>query len=340
VEKPSAADLKSVPTYARSDTGDPDLRTLVLGKMASLEDELKRAQATIQSLSRTSSVDGDGDVAGDYDVADAVLAAVPDSFVNLVPLSKKERRTLLQKHLGVYPPDTWPKSLSLKEATKLSADIKKASKIELTEFANAVSKWMDRNSVSTKMAGTVWSRLLDLGENIDGVLEEDTDAVFRADQLKTLLDPVLEAAEAAFTLGLDTSANMRYDVAKKVDVAMGIDHLRVDPHKRGTDDFVSDDTFKLVEAAAKTKTELALAKQGVFPGSSGYFSNGPPRKSPGGGGYRERGKGDGNSGGRSHSRGGRGRGRGRGRGGGSTKSVTWKTGKGGDSGGGSSSESK
>ena len=327
VEKPSADELRSAIKYTRNDDNDPSLRALVL----SMKDELKRAQETIQSLSCSSSVDGDIDVAGDYDIADAVLQALPDSFVSLVPLSKKERQTLLRAHLGVCPPDSWPKSLSLKEAIKLSADIKSASKIELTEFANAVSKWMDRNSVATKMAGTVWSRIMDLRENTEGALSEDTESVFRADQLKALLDPIFEAAEAAFKLGLDTSANMRYDVAKKVDVAMGIEHLRVDPHKRGTDDFVSGDTFELVEAAAKAKTELALAKQGVFPGSNGYFSNGPPRKTHGGGGnYKKKGKG---GGGRSYpsSRGGRGGGRGgRGRGGGRGKAS-----KGDSSGGGS-----
>ena len=56
----------------------------------------------------------------------------------------------------------------------MSADIKSASKIELTEFANAVSKWMDRNSVATRMAGTVWSRIMDLRENTEGALSEDT----------------------------------------------------------------------------------------------------------------------------------------------------------------------
>ena len=319
VPKPSVDELKSVLTYTVDENNDPGLRALIFGKIASLEDDLKRAQVTIQSLSRTSSVDGDVDVAGEYDVADAVVQATPASFVSLVPLSKQDRQSLLRKHMGVYPPDIWPKSLSLKEATKLSADIKKASKIELTEFANAVSKWMDRNSVSTKMAGTVWSRLLDLRDDVDRALDEDDQAVIKADALRALLGPMIEAAEAAFTLGLDTSANMRYDVAKKVDVAMGIDHLRVDPHKRGTDDFLSNDTFKLVEAAAKTKTELAIAKQGVFPGSSAYFSNGPPRKPSGGGdGWRKKGKGNGYQGGRSNSnsRGGRGGGRGgRGRGG-------------------------
>ena len=137
MEKPPAGELRSVLTYTRDDDSDLGLRALVL----SMRDELKRAQETIQSLSRVSSVDGDIDVAGDYDVADAVLQAVSDSFVNLVPLSKKERQSLLRKHLGVYPPDTWPKSLSLKEAAKLSAEIKSASKIELTELADAVSKW-------------------------------------------------------------------------------------------------------------------------------------------------------------------------------------------------------
>ena len=69
VEKPPADELRSVIKYTRADDNDPNLRALAL----SMRGELKRAQETIQSLSRSSSVDGDIDVAGDYDIADAVL---------------------------------------------------------------------------------------------------------------------------------------------------------------------------------------------------------------------------------------------------------------------------
>ena len=47
---------------------------------------------------------------------------------------------------------------------------------------------------------------------------------------------------------------------------MGIKHLRVDPLKAGEDDFISDDTYKLVQAEAEKKQNLTWAKQGDFPG--------------------------------------------------------------------------
>jgi hypothetical protein len=122
---------------------------------------------------------------------------------------------------------------------------------------------------------------------------------------------------------------MRYEVSKRVDVAMGIDHLRVDPHKRGTDDFLSADTYKLVEEAAKIKSNLAIAKKGVFPGAPGYFSHRPSPKSSGGGSYKKRGKGSGGGsyGGSSYQDKNKG-----GRGGGGGKGGRGKGGKGGKGG--------
>ena len=116
---------------------------------------------------------------------------------------------------------------------------------------------------------------------------------------------------------------MRLDVANRVDVAMSIDHLRVDPLKKESDDFISKDTYKLVEEAAKQKQNLTWAKKGVFPGSQvGNFSGRPPSKTTGGGG-----KGSG-GGGRGRGKGGsKGNGGGRGRGKGAPKK---NSGKGGD----------
>ena len=265
----------------------------MMSRMSSMDAELRRAQSTIESLARTSSVQDDNDVSGDYDVAAEVVESIPPSFVTLDPLSKKERREILRAHLGVYPKDSWPKSLSLKDATKLSADLKKAPKIELTELANVVTKFMDRNTVATKMIGTAWSRSIDMRDSLADALDNDVDVLFRADDTLAQLEDIVEAAAAAFRLSLDLSANMRYEVSKRVDVAMGIDHLRVDPHKRGTDDFLSADTYKLVEEAAKIKSNLAIAKKGVFPGAPGYFSHRPSPKSSGGGSYKKRGKGSG-----------------------------------------------
>ena len=78
----------------------------------------------------------------------------------------------------------------------------------------------------------------------------------------------------------------------RVDVAMGIDHLRIDPLKKVQDDFISLDTYKLIEEAAKTKQNLTWAKKGVFPGPQvGSFSGKPPQRPTGGGGYQPNGGG-------------------------------------------------
>ena len=108
---------------------------------------------------------------------------------------------------------------------------------------------------------------------------------------------------------------MRLNVASRVDVAMGISHLRVDPLKKKKDDFISADTYKLVEAEAKQKQNLTWAKQGHFDGSRAgqRFSGKPFSKSSGNGGKSNYGKGGKSKGG------GKGKGRGRGKGKGARK---------------------
>ena len=97
---------------------------------------------------------------------------------------------------------------------------------------------------------------------------------------------------------------------------MGIGHLRVDPTKRDKDDFVSDDTYKLVELEAKKKQNLVWAKAGTFADmQAGRFFGKPPSQNPGGG-KRKRGNGRGGGTGGSipfpkRSRPGKGKGRGR-----------------------------
>jgi hypothetical protein len=175
---------------------------------------------------------------------------------------------------------------------------------------------MDRHNSTAKLVGTAWSRTLDIQSDLQEQVELDPEIVFRGSDLLDKIDAVEACLAGTFTIALDESTNLRLNVADRVDVAMGIDHLRVDTRKRETDDFISSDTYKLVEAAAKHKQDLTWAKRGVFPGSQagqvGRFSGKPSPKSTGGG-YKPSGSNTGRGGGNSRG-GGRGRGRGRGRG--------------------------
>jgi len=258
-------------------------------------------------------IDADKDVTADYDVNATVMAVVPKSFVTLVPLSKKERRQRLHKSQGSFA--NYPNKMVLKESTKNSKDMQSAKKLTLPQYAVEVQKFLDRNDNTTKMAGTCWSHVLDMTEDVHQAVTSDSDAWFRADDIYERLQAAQLCAESAFILGLDAPVHMRLSVANRVDEAMGIKHLRVDPLKAGEDDFISDDTYKLVQAEAEKKQNLTWAKQGDFPRSkagSSFFGK-PSQKYPRGGknNYQNQKQ----SGGRGNKSRGRGKGGGKGKGG-------------------------
>ena len=233
----------------------------------------------------------------------------------------------MHKHQGAFP--EYPNKLVLKDSTKNSKDVQKAQKLTLPQHAVEVQKFLERNDNAIKMAGTCWSHVLDMTTDVSTNLTSDPDAWYRADDILERLTVAQNCAESAFVFGLDASVHLRLGVANRVDTAMGIKHLRVDPLKKGEDDFISDDTCKLVQAEAEKKQNLTWAKQGDFPGSKkgASFFGKPSQKYPGGGkgnNYQKKN----HSGGRGSGKGGRGKGgKGRdrskgGRGGGDGSSST------------------
>ena len=303
---PLPAELRSM--VAAPDEVSEKLR-LMEQQLLVLQNENVASRAEIAGLQKVQdAMDTEKDVTADYVVNATVQAATPSSFVTHLPLSKKERRQLLHKNQGSHPEH--PNKLVLKDSTKNSKDMAKAQKMTLPQHALEVQKFLERNDNTTKMSGTCWSHILDMTTDISANLTSDPDAWYRADDLLERLTIAQKCAESAFTFGLDSAVHLRLSVANKVDTAMGIKHLRVDPLKKGEDDFISDDTYKLVQAEAEKKQNLTWAKQGDFPGSKNgaSFFGKPSQKYPGGGqqNYQQNRKGG--------SRGGRGKGKGRGRG--------------------------
>ena len=249
-------------------------------------------------MRQQAAIDAERDVTADYEIHNTVLGSLPASFLEHDPLVKKDRRTILRDHQGKYPEWKYPNKLALKEPTKNTKDMQKAAKLTLPQYAGEICKFLERNDLTTKMAGTAWSWLLDVQEDLGNSLQSDPDAWYRADDILEQINEIASCAEGAFVFGLDLSVMMRLNVANRIDVAMGIRHLRVDPFKRETDDFISSDTYKLVEKEAKEKQNLTWARQGHFDGSraGNRFSGQPSSKSSGGGytktNYGQRGKGD------------------------------------------------
>ena len=310
---------------ARRGGGDDTTRLQALEKqLAAQQEMLREAHDTTAALARQlAAIEDHRDVTADYQVRESVLGSVPESFVNTKPLTNKERSKILRDHAGIYPEGRWPPKLVLKESTKNSKELQNAKKITLASFTTEVSSIMQWNERTAKMCGTTWSRCLDMLEDINTLLDSDPDGWYRAEDLKEELSKIVGCAEASFKLGVDTPVSLRSMVAKKIDVATGVDHLRVDTRKPKTEDFVSSETYKLIEAEAKKKQNLAWAQQGFYPGSrnaNAHVFGRPPPKSSGGGGKQTSKQGRGRS---QSGRGkGRGRGRGAGRGRGSSSSAT------------------
>ena len=314
-----------LPAELRSMVSTPDI---ISEKIRMMEEQLRLQRqeiadskaeiAGLQWLQDT--LDADKDVTADYAVNATVMAAVPDSFVTMIPLSKKERRQRLHKSQGSFA--TYPNKMVLKESTRHSKDMQSAKKLTLPQCAVEVQKFLERNDHTTKMAGTCWSHVLDMATDVSQAVASDPDAWFRADDILERLRVVQDCTESTFRFGLDASVHMRLSVANRVDEAMGIKHLRVDPLKAGEDDFISEDTYKLVQAEAEKKQNLTWAKQGDFPRSkagSSFFGK-PSQKCPRGGKsntYQSkqpggRGSGRGRGRGKDHGKGRGGRGRGKG----------------------------
>ena len=305
-----------------------DLATLGMGNpsptansppVSDLQQEIAELKSALAAVQRHQSETDASDVRADYDIHEEVIRRIPESFGSFLTLTKKSRQQLLRAHLGSYGEGTWPNRLSLAESTKNMAEVKRAPKVSLVQFAAEVSKLMDRNDFTSKMAGTTLSRTIDLREQIEERQRVDPAVSIPAEDLLPLLATIEECADASLSLGLDMSAHLRFAVSHRIDQCIGIDHLREDHTKRPTDDFMGADTHKVVETAAKQKQNLTWAKEGHFPGSrvGNFFGQPPPNSSGGGRQQRGTSRGRGRSRGRGNARGrgsSRGRGRGRGKG--------------------------
>ena len=315
-----------LPAELRSMVSTPDViseKIRVMEEQLRLQrQEIADSKAEIAGLQKVQdAIDADRDVTADYSVNATVMAAVPESFVKMIPLSKKERRQRLHKSQGSFA--TYPNKMVLKDSTKNSKDMQSAKKLTLAQHAIEVQKFLERNDNTTKMAGTCWSHVLDMTTDVSQAVTSDPDAWFRADDILERLQVAQICAESTFSFGLDASVHMRLSVANRVDEAMGIKHLRVDPLKAGEDDFTSDDTYKLVQAEAEKKQNLTWAKQGDFPRSKAgnSFFGKPSQKYPRGGKNNQNKKQTGRGNGRGRGKGGKGRdkgGKGRGKGDGSS----------------------
>jgi hypothetical protein len=281
------------PPPGTSAEGSQDARLEALATtLKECQKTIATQNATIQQLFQAQMAEQDGDVqSSSYQVTEEVLDKLGKSedgkscsWMNILPLAKRDRNVVLREHCGTY--DMYPLELDLLDATKSLKQVADA-KITLRDFAaQEVSKFMMRNSNTIQMCGTVFSRVLEMRRDLEDVVTGDAekDTVPLTDVIDFL--EVLESAcDGTLVMAIDTQTHMRLAVSRRIESALGVAYLRQDPFKKEKEDFIDPKTYTLWEEAATKKENLAWAmdaKSKVLGKGSSLFGNRSHNSSGGG----------------------------------------------------------
>ncbi len=188
-----------------------------------------------------------------------VILAGSYSWARIKPLPRQERNFILRTHAGTFvgfPPD-----LDLVTATKALKEVQ-AAKLSLSTFATQkVTKHMARNAHTVKMTGTVYSRIIEMREELESRRAEDDSfkegLLVPMDDILEFLYTLEESASGAMDIAIDNQTLMRTAVSKRLEEAIGVAHLRPETDRKAREDFLSSETLSLIKAAATRSEDLS-----------------------------------------------------------------------------------
>ena len=288
-----------------------DMLNQCLTTMKAQQDQIGQHKATIDQLFQAQLADPEEVQTSSYVVGEAVLRKLGQgadgsySWARIKPIPRHERNFILRTHAGTFA--GFPPDLDLVTATKALKEVQ-AAKISLSTFATQeVSKYMVRNAHTVKMTGTVYSRIVEMREELETRRAEDDsfkeDLLIPMDDILEFLSTLEEAASGAMDIAIDNQTLMRTAVSKRLEEAIGVAHLRPETGRKAREDFLSAETLALIESAATRSEDLSWATEGQKRLKNQRSSHGNrSHKSPGGGavtwgtGSTPRGKGKGKKG--------------------------------------------
>ena len=125
---------------------------------------------------------------------------------------------------------------------------------------------MARNAHTVKMTGTVYSRIIEMREELESRQAEDDsfkeDLLVPMEDILEFLPTLEESASGAMDIAIDNQILMRTAVSKRLEEAIGVAHLRPETGKKAREDFLSTETLALIEAAATRSEDLSWAAEG------------------------------------------------------------------------------
>jgi hypothetical protein len=141
------------------------------------QEQIGQHKATIDQLFQAQLADPEEVQTSAYVVGDAVLRKLGQgadgsySWARIKPIPRHERNFILRTHAGTFA--GFSPDLDLVTATKALKEVQ-AAKISLSTFATQeVSKYMIRNAQTVKMTGTVYSRIVEMREELENRRAED-----------------------------------------------------------------------------------------------------------------------------------------------------------------------
>jgi hypothetical protein len=253
------------------------------------QEQIGQHKATIDQLFQAQLADPEDIQTSAYIVGESVLRKLGQgsdgsySWARIKPLPRHERNFILCTHAGTFA--GFPPDLDLVTATKALKEIQ-AAKLSLSTFATQeVAKYMARNAHTVKMTGTVYSRIIEMREELEARRAEDDsfkeDLLVPMENILSFLSTLDEAASGAMDIAIDNQTLMRTAVSRRLEEAIGVAHLRPEAGKKAREDFLSSKTLSLIEAATTRSEDLSWAAEGQKRlknqrSSHGYRSQKPP----------------------------------------------------------------
>ncbi len=230
------------------------------------QEQIGQHKATIDQLFQAQLADPEDIQASAYIVGEPVLRKLGQgndgsySWAQIKPLPRHERNFILRTHAGTFA--GFPPDLDLVTAIKALKEAQ-ATKLSLSTFATCVAKYMARNAHTVKMTGTVYSRIIEMREELEARRAEDDsfkeDLLVPMEDILGFLSTLEEAASGAMDIAIDNQSLMRTAVSRRLEEAIGVAHLRPETGKKAREDFLSSETLSLIEAAATRSEDLSWA---------------------------------------------------------------------------------
>ena len=234
--------------------------------MAELERMLLDQTERIQQLFAQQLAEPHEDVSSAYQVLDDVwhrLGKVPledrCSWLNVVALKRREISEIVRTQSGTYP--HFPCELDVVGSMKTLPGVKDA-KISLLDFAQTeVTKFMRANARTVRLSGTVYSRTLEMQQDLGNFSEKNPDAsAIPLEMVVEFVDKMVDAARGTYAISIDTQTTLRLAVSLRLEKALKVDHLTTsNPLKAEREDFIPPSAMRRIEDAAKRNLDLSWA---------------------------------------------------------------------------------